>query len=297
MSVPDRRRAIGAAVRAPPAAEDRTLSPTRITYWQLPPSVRYRIGAVVGLVTAADSATEGFNSSVAARLQTPDGRYFLKALPVEHRWAWTQEREEQVAPHVETVGAGLIARIVEDAWDVLIFDTLDGHHADYSPDSKDLGHVARLIERIGELPCPNTPLRLAEQRLAAYTSEDRLHHFAGASLLHTDLNPANVIVDGDDARIVDWGWATRGAAWLDVAYWVSWLIAAGHSPKQAEWWAEQVPAWRTATIEGVTAFAEANAKMWAEIGAGSTDPWTRGIVTASEAWRQYRQGTTARGGS
>ncbi|GID49925.1 hypothetical protein Aca07nite_72000 [Actinoplanes capillaceus] len=262
---------------------------TRIAYWQLPASVRDRIGQIVGMVTAAESAAEGLNSAVAARLHTPDGRYFVKALSVEHRWVWTQQREAEIAPYVDTVAAGLIARIVEDGWDVLLFDALAGHQADYSPDSKDLGHVARLLTRIGELPCPGTPLREAEQRLAAYTSDDMLRHFAGDCLLHTDLNPANVIVNDDDARIVDWGWATRGAAWLDAAYWVSWLIAAGNTPQAAEWWAAQVPAWQTTTSEGVTAFAEANARMWAEIGTGSTDAWTTGILAASAAWRQYRQ--------
>ncbi|XVU25327.1 hypothetical protein ACQPZJ_50530 [Actinoplanes sp. CA-054009] len=266
------------------------MSPTRITYWQLPTSVRDRTSDVVGLVSDADSAAEGLNSAIAARLHTPDGDYFLKALPSEHRWAWTQQREAQIAPHVDTVGAALIARIVEDGWDVLVFEALDGHRADYTPDSNDLGHVARLIGRIGKLPCPDITLRLAEQRLAAFTSENLLHHFAGDSLLHTDLNPANVIVGDDEARIVDWGWATRGAAWLDAAYWVSWLIAAGHTPAQAEWWARQVPAWQTATIEGVTAFAEANAKMWAEIGAASTDSWTHNIMTAAEAWWRFRKG-------
>ncbi|GGN99114.1 hypothetical protein GCM10010112_92610 [Actinoplanes lobatus] len=265
------------------------MSPTRIAYQQLPAAIRHRISEIVGLVTDADSAIEGLNSSVAARLHTAGGHSFVKALPVDHRWAWTQQREAEIAPHVDAVGAGLIARIVDDGWDVLLFDALDGHQADYSPGSNDLVPVARLIARIGELPCPHTPLRLAEQRLAAYTSADMLHHFAGDSLLHTDLNPANVIVDNGQARIVDWGWATRGAAWLDAAYWVSWLIAAGHTPEQAEWWAAQVPAWQTVTTAGVTAFAEANARLWAEIGAGSTDAWTTRILAASAAWRQYRQ--------
>ncbi|GIE90926.1 hypothetical protein [Actinoplanes regularis] len=66
---------------------------------------------------------------------------------------------------------------------------------------------------------------------------------------------------------------------------MSWLIVAGRTPKQAE----QVPTWRTATVRGVTAFAEANAKVWAEIDTGSADPWTLGIMTASETWRKYRQ--------
>ncbi|MFC4066907.1 phosphotransferase family protein [Actinoplanes subglobosus] len=241
-------------------------------------------------MTDADSAAEGLNSSVAARLRTAEGHYFLKALPVDHRWVWTQQREAEMAPHLGTVGAGLVARIVEEGWDALLFEALDGHHADYSPNSTDLDCVARLIARIGELPCPDLPLRLAEQRLAAYTSEDLLHHLAGDRLLHTDLNPANVLVSDGEARIVDWGWATRGAAWLDAAYWVSWLVTAGHSPEQAEEWAAQVPTWQVAPIDALTAFAGANARMWAEIGDGSTDPWTRRIVSASESWWQYRRG-------
>ncbi|MBO3744018.1 phosphotransferase [Actinoplanes flavus] len=265
------------------------MSPTRIAYGQLPAAVRDRISQIVGMVTAADPAAEGLNSAVAARLHTSGGRYFVKALPVEHRWAWAQQREAEIAPYVDTVGARLIARIVEAGWDVLIFEALHGHQADYSPDSNDLEHVTQLLTRIGNLPCPDTPLRHAEQRLAAYTSDDMLPYFTGDRLLHTDLNPANIIVNDHEARIVDWGWATRGAAWLDAAYWVSWLITAGHTPQQAEWWAAQTPAWQTATTAGVTAFAEANARMWADIGAGSTDAWTTRILAASTAWSQYRR--------
>lgn len=271
------------------------MSPTRIAYRELPDSVQEHVGAIIGPVIAADSAAEGLNSSVAARLHTPGGRYFVKALPVAHRWAWTQQREAEVAPHVATVGAALIARIVEAGWDVLVFEALEGHRADYTPGSPDLGHVARLLARIGELRCPDTTLRLAEQRLAAYTSKDLLHHFAGESLLHTDLNPANVLVTGEEARIVDWGWATRGAAWLDAAYWVSWLITAGHRPAQAEQQAGRIPSWRAAPAAGITAFAEANANVWAEIGTGSTDPWTLGIMAAAETWRRHRHDGPAAG--
>jgi len=227
------------------------LSPTRIAYRQLPASVRRRVGEVVGPVTAAESSTEGLNSSVAARLRTPAGHCFLKALPVEHRWSGTQAREAEIAPH--------------------------------------LAPVAALLSRISELSGAATPLRLAEQRLAAHTTKDLLHHFAGESLLRTDLNPANILVNAGQARIVDWSWATRGTAWLDAAYWVSWLIAAGHTPNQAESWAAQVPAWHTAPPKAITAFAEANAKIWAESSAPSPDPWTSKIVTASKSWSQHRR--------
>jgi aminoglycoside phosphotransferase (APT) family kinase protein len=65
----------------------------------------------------------------------------------------------------------------------------------------------------------------------------------GHALLHTDLNNTNGIIGDDRAWIVDWGWATRGAPWLDAAYWVIWLIASGHHPSSAVRWAAKVPAW------------------------------------------------------
>jgi aminoglycoside phosphotransferase (APT) family kinase protein len=101
------------------------------------------------------------------------------------------------------------------------------------------------------------------------------------------LNNANVIIGDDRARIVDWGWATQGAPWLDAGYWVIWLIASGHDPRSAERWAARVPAWRAAPPAGVTVFAEANARMWAEIGGERPDAWTRRLVDASNTWRRY----------
>jgi hypothetical protein len=264
------------------------MSHTRISYWQLPGTVRNRVADTIGTVAAAESVSEGLNNAVAAVLRTTHDRYFIKAMPAEHRWVWTQAREAQVAPFVAGVGAPLVTRIVEDGWDVLLFDALHGRQADYAPDSIDLPHVARLIARIGEVPCPDIELRQAEQRLSAFTDEANLRYFVGNTLLHTDLNPANVIVGGSGARIVDWGWATRGADWLNPAYLVTWLIVAGHEPKEAEWWADQVPAWRTAPVDGVTAFAAANALMWATHGGADPDPWTEKLVNASARWSAYR---------
>jgi aminoglycoside phosphotransferase (APT) family kinase protein len=177
---------------------------------------------------------------------------------------------------------------VDHGWDVLVFDALEGHQADYAPGSTDLRRVADMLARIGELPCPDITLRQAEQRLQAYADASDLRHFAGGALLHTDLNNANVIIGEERARIVDWGWATRGAPWLDAAYWVIWLIAAGHDPRSAEHWASRVPAWRASPRQGVTAFAAASAKLWSDVGGGDPDPWTRRLVDGSKAWRHHR---------
>ncbi|MEV6598372.1 hypothetical protein AB0M36_16045 [Actinoplanes sp. NPDC051346] len=250
--------------------------------------VRNNIEDVTGSVFSAPPVDNGLNSSVAALLHTPNGRFFVKALPSDHRWAWTQAREAEIAPHVHPLGPALQARVVELGWDVLVFEALEGHQADYAPGSPDLPHVANLLTHVGQLACPDIALRHAEQRLRAYADPNDLHYFAGGALLHTDLNYGNVIVGDDRARIVDWGWATRGAPWLDAAYWVVWLVAAGHGPNAAEWCAAKVPAWRSAPDKGVTAFAAANAKIWAEAGGSDPDPWTRRMVEASTAWSNYR---------
>jgi Ser/Thr protein kinase RdoA (MazF antagonist) len=140
------------------------------------------------------------------------------------------------------------------------------------------------------VPCPAIELRDAAQRLDNYAPE--VHAFTGPALLHTDLNHANVIVGADGARIVDWGWATRGAPWLDAAYWVVWLIASGHDPADAEQWASKVCTWTTATDAGLDAFADAQAAVWAEIGARDPDdPWTGPLVTAAHDWARFRGST------
>ena len=35
-------------------------------------------------------------------------------------------------------------------------------------------------------------------------------------MLHADLRHDNLLVRGADVRVVDWPWATRGAAWVDA---------------------------------------------------------------------------------
>jgi hypothetical protein len=212
----------------------------RIAYHDLPEQVRTAIEEVTGPVASAVSAADGFNSAVAARLSTPAGDRFCKALPADHRGVWTQQREAAIAPYLTGVAPALVGRLEVDGWDILLFEALTGHRADYSPGSPDLPAVVALLDAIAAIPCPPVELRDAGQRLRTYVNDPAdVHHFTGPALLHTDLNPANVIVYAGQARIVDWGWATRGEAWLDPAYWVLWLICAGHHPAAAEQWASK----------------------------------------------------------
>ena len=69
----------------------------------------------------------------------------------------------------------------------------------------------------------------------------------GGTLVHSDLNPTNLIITPHGLRIVDWAWATKAAAWVELALLVQWLIGSGHSAKQTEEWLAQFPHGRRPT--------------------------------------------------
>ncbi|MFE2427465.1 aminoglycoside phosphotransferase [Streptomyces sp. NPDC059373] len=268
------------------------MATTPVSFEDLPERVRAAVEARTGPIIKVETVSAGFNSAVSARIHTASGSAFTKGLPSDHRWVWTQQREADVNPYVVPLAPRLLWHIETDGWNLLGFETIDGHHADYSPGSPDLPKVVQALGRLGDVSCPDIPLRLAEQRLSSYVDDPAvLEYFRGDSLLHTDLNNHNLLITGQpQAHLVDWGWATRGAAWLDAAYWVIWLIAAGgHTPDEAEAWARRIPAWRRAPGAGANAFAEANARIWGEIAGADPDPWSGRMAAAARTWRDFRR--------
>ncbi|MEV5509074.1 hypothetical protein [Streptomyces orinoci] len=112
----------------------------------------------------------------------------------------------------------------------------------------------------------------------------------GDTLLHTDWTPDNVLIAGGTARVVDWAWPTRGAAWIDAACWVVWLIAAGHTPADAELWTAKTPAWATAAPHALDVFATAQRRLWHDIADDAPDvPWKTGLAEAAHRWATYRR--------
>ncbi|WNI25104.1 aminoglycoside phosphotransferase [Streptomyces sp. ITFR-16] len=271
------------------------MATTRTHLDRLPSPVRAAVEQHTGPLLEVVEASAGFNSEVAARVTSVTGTWHIKGLRAGHPRAWTQRREAEIAPFIREIAPALRWRVETAGWDLLGFEAMDGRHADYAPGSADLPEVAALLRRLGRTPCPDIELRHAEQRLERYAATpDDLRFFAGDHLLHTDLNNTNVLVNdqspqGDRARLVDWAWATRGAAWLNAGYWVIWLIASGHTPTAAERWASKVPAWHTAPPEGITAFAAANRNVWAEISGADPDAWTLRLATAAAAWHGHRE--------
>ncbi|MGW1146601.1 aminoglycoside phosphotransferase [Streptomyces sp. NPDC002454] len=264
---------------------------SRTTFEELPPRVRAAIAFHTGRIHCADPVSSGLNSQLAVRLRCEAGDVHVKGLRSDHDRVWTQRREAEVNPFLKGISPELLWREEVDGWDVLGFDFVSGHHADYRPGSQDLSCVADLLTRLGEVELPSIELREAGQRLGNYVSDrSQLELFEGDSLLHTDLNNENVLVQDGHAYLVDWAWATRGAPWLDAGYWVMWLLAAGkHTVEQAEGWARRIPSWEAATPMALDAFASANARMWREIGGAQPDAWTSRLVRASRDWSEYRQ--------
>jgi hypothetical protein len=261
----------------------------RIGWEQVPAEIRDAVCAHTGPVITAHTASEGFNSEIAAVLQTAAGPVFVKGRPAG-RSAVTQCREAVINPFVRQVAPRLLWHLDTGNWHVLVFEHVQGHHADYTPGSDHLGLVVDLLRQLATIDCPDRPeIKRAEQRWTEHLdAPDAAEHFVGDTLLHTDLNPRNVLIHGSTARLIDWAWPTKGAAFIDPACWIVRLIAAGHTPQSAERWARHCPGYAAAD-HAVTLFALATHRMWEQIAQHEPVPWKQHMATAARTWLAYRQ--------
>ncbi|MFC6080969.1 phosphotransferase family protein [Sphaerisporangium aureirubrum] len=250
----------------------------------IPAAVRADIETHVGAIHHVTAIPAGLTAGTAARLDTPTGPVFVKALPADSPSARLYAREQHVnAALPTTVPAPRMQWGGHDhGWVTLVFDHITAHHTvSLAPDSEDLDGLLGLVATLGETltpnPAPGVPpvadniaflLSRADtllahppqdlQSLAAYQAARagfHLDHLAGDTLLHADIHHANLIATAGQLHIIDWGLACQGAAWVETALLIPRLIAAGHTPQQAENLAEQIPAWKTAPEAAVTGLA------------------------------------------
>jgi hypothetical protein len=252
------------------------------SYGNLPVPVRDAIAATIGPIDIASPVTGKPDGAVTALVRTRQGRFFVKAMPPRGDTR-SQLREATLAPYVLPIGAPLIAHIEHD-WDILIFEAIEGTTANYAPGSEDLPVVAELLARAGHLACPSTvDLYEAPLRLQTLIKDADLPYFAGSTLLHTEPAAANVIIVDGRARLVGWSVATRGAAWLDAAFWVIHLVAAGHQPAAAEDIVARIPVWQDAPAVAVSLFATVQARIPRRSADGET------LRAATRQWLEYRR--------
>lgn len=261
------------------------------THWEdLPESTRSAVEKHTGRVMNAETVSEGMNSAVAMVLETEFDKFFVKGLKRAYPRRWTQDMEWMIGPYVAGISPRVQWRIEEDEhWDLIGFEFIDGRHADFSPDSEDLEPLIHTVAILGRIPCPNLPLKTAEDRWKSYVDNpEDLRRLKGDRLLHTDYNPLNVLIDDGRALLIDWAWPTKGVGWIDPACLVIRLIAGGHTPKDAEALVSGLPAWKSATDEDLRIFAVACLNMWTEVALNESEPWKIRMQHSANEWVHHR---------
>ncbi|CUW30622.1 hypothetical protein [Streptomyces reticuli] len=256
---------------------------------ELPDTVVRLIEKMGGAVVDVRTVDAGLNSAIAARVRTTDRTLFLKGLPLDHPRVWTQKREAQINPCVQGIAPQLLWHVEENGWSLLAFEFVEGRHADFTPGSPDAPTVMTAMIQLADVSTPGVELKSMPHRLRSFVDDPTdLCWFVGNSLLHTEWNPHNVLMTPSGALFVDWGWASLGAAWIDPALWLLWLIAHGHTPGQAESAAAAHPAWKLAPPAGLDALSRVQRRLWDSIARDSKDDWAKPMQSAARAWVRHR---------
>jgi hypothetical protein len=252
---------------------------SRIPFEQLPAEVRQAVADKTGTVHQAVTAPGGMNSGIASVLDTDSGPVFVKGIPADHPQVSAQRREAAVAPHLPSSCPRLFWHLELDGWSLLGYEVVDGRHADYAPGSSDLPLVEAALAELQGITAPtDVEIKQAVDRWAAYAPPGTLQHFDGDALLHTDFAPDNVLIAGGRARLVDWAWPTRGAAWIDPGALALHLMNAGHPVEAAVDFAGHFRSWQSAEPEALAAFGAATAALWREIAEGDETEWKRSMA-------------------
>jgi hypothetical protein len=284
----------------------------RYRWEDLPDEARTHIEAYFGPVRGAVSAGPGLTPGVAAHLSTERGGVFLKAIPSRSPALRHYERELAVnnaLPH-DVPAPRLLRSGYAAEWLLLVFQHIpDAREADLSRGSPDvatvLDTVACLGETLASCPWPDAPgieekigamRQRAESAITGGRGAEALHgldldDLSGSALLHADLHRGNLLVADGRMYVVDWSLACRGAAWVDLALLVPRLVAAGHTPQQAEALVGRVPTWKTAPSAAVTGLAAVRAGFCEYMACHGPDhlrPRRERTAAACRAWLDHR---------
>jgi hypothetical protein len=261
----------------------------RTAWHRVPETVRSAVEDRTGPVRSARDSGAGQSSAFTVVLNTASGAVFVKGVRTDDPESVAQAREAAVNPCVRAISAPLRWQLAVDGWTLLGFDHIGGRHADFRPGSADVARLVTTMRYLGSRPSPDLPqLERAEQRWSNYLGPDAAV-LGGDTLLHTDYNPYNVLVDGDTARLVDWARSTVGAAFIDPCCLIVHLIMAGHTPREAEAHVRELPAWQRSPRPGIDTFAAGLARMWTEIaGADPSMAWKQTAASAARSWAEHR---------
>ncbi|NYH45887.1 hypothetical protein HNR22_005614 [Micromonospora jinlongensis] len=248
----------------------------------LPESVTARIAERVDGAFDVVPASSGNHAEIASTVTGPAGHIFVKAASGE--FSVRSLRYELAATRtIDRHPPAVLWQFESDGWLVVGTEHLAGPHPDLSPGSPDLDLFLATLKALQETAAPGESWFTPAARLGfTHPAMD------GETLIHSDLNPANLIVTPLGLRIVDWAWATKAAAWVELALLVPWLIGSGHSAEQAEQWLTQLPAWTATDRQVLDDFASRNATKWDAKSRQSSEAWVHDLATWTCEWADHR---------
>ncbi|MEU1599918.1 phosphotransferase [Streptomyces sp. NPDC005708] len=253
----------------------------RIDWQHLPAAARAAVEKLIGTVTAAETAPHGVMSQLACTVHTPTRRLFLKGSRADDRQAWVYRHEARVT-RVAPRSPRVLFDVDAGGWLLYGYEYIDGRYPDLAPGSNDLAPLVRTLAALSQTRWPDrVQKRPLHSRWADFLPDDVPRGLQGRALAHTDMSPHNMLVtDHGELMLLDWALACPAPAWADAALTIPRLIAAGHTPEQAEWVARQVPAYAVADPGRVTLFASTLYAAWEDW--ERTRPMQhRGVLTAA----------------
>ena len=256
----------------------------RIDWTALPDAVTNGVADRIGEFRVIPAA-RGDHAEIASTVTGTGGSVFVKAARSElgtrslrYEMLVSKAVKQPYSPAVEW-------QFEAAGWLVVAFERLDGRHADLTPGSPDLNRLDQTLHQLAATSAPDC-LRLVPATRLGFTHPA----MDGDTLVHTDLNPANLIVTAHGLNVVDWAFATKAAPWVELAMLVQWLIGSGHTAAQAEQWVQRYPAWQATDRDILDDFASRNASKWSLKTQHSAAGWMRDLATWNGQWWTYRQG-------
>jgi aminoglycoside phosphotransferase (APT) family kinase protein len=212
----------------------------------------------------------GFSPGLAARVRCQNGaRFFIKAVSAEANpdSPGLHRQEGKVLAALDPLITGrhlpiprLCGVVDRPPWIALVLEDVAGRQPALPWQAAELQQVVAVLDQLADaltpapLAVPAVGERLGReftgwQTLATTAGRDRLdpwsrthldqlaeteatwvQHAAGDTLLHADIRADNLLITGQGAVVVDWPWACRGAAFVDLVLFAPSVAMQGGPP-------------------------------------------------------------------
>ncbi|MGW2292835.1 phosphotransferase, partial [Streptomyces phaeochromogenes] len=204
--------------------------------------------------------------------------------------AWVYRHEAQVTRSAP-LAPGVLWEVDAGGWLLYGYEYIDGRHPDLTPESEDLTPLMRTLCVLSEAPWPVALLKKPlHTRWAEFLPAEVPPGLQGRGLAHTDMSLHNMLMtSADKLLLLDWALACPAPAWADTALTVPRLISAGHTPEQAETFAQQVPAYRAADPATVTTFARTVYAAWENWERTRPMSHRAALTAAARTWAMHRE--------